>query len=378
MEHYYILSTKYSVKERQTKKYGKQYDAVFRLITMDGREMQKRLCGYPSKTALREAHTDFVTKYCELVRANPLRKENPSQGKLTPLFSDLYTEYLLAQNNQIKDSSIYEKQKFYRNYYQDEFGSKRISELTKAYLIDWQDKIWSMKNPRTGNFYSYKYLSSIRSYLYTFLAWVEYKYEIPNQLAKVKKPKRRIPKTPMKFWNAQEFEQFISVVDNPTYKTMFTTLFYSGRRKGEVIALDFNDVGTDRIFFDKTYTRKTTDGTTYKITSTKNEKRDYTIICEPLQAALQVYEPQKPFYFGGDKPIHENTLSNAFDRYIEKSGVKKIRMHDLRHSFVSMLIHLNASVYVIANLIGDTPEQVLKTYGHLYEEDKQKIISQIK
>ena len=52
-------------------------------------------------------------------------------------------------------------------------------------------------------------------------------------------------------------------------------------------------------------------------------------------------------------------------------------MHDLRHSFVSMCIHLGASVYVVADLIGDTVEQVLKTYGHLYQEDRQSIIDRI-
>lgn len=52
-------------------------------------------------------------------------------------------------------------------------------------------------------------------------------------------------------------------------------------------------------------------------------------------------------------------------------------MHDLRHSFVSMCIHLGASVYVVASLIGDTPEQILKTYGHLYESDKANIIAKI-
>lgn len=53
-------------------------------------------------------------------------------------------------------------------------------------------------------------------------------------------------------------------------------------------------------------------------------------------------------------------------------------MHDLRHSFVSMLIHLGANFMVVADLIGDTLEQVTKTYAHMYEEDKQNIISLIR
>ena len=63
--------------------------------------------------------------------------------------------------------------------------------------------------------------------------------------------------------------------------------------------------------------------------------------------------------------------------YIKKSGVKQIRIHDLRHSFVSMIIHMGANILLVADLIGDTVEQVTKTYGHLYEHDKISIIKSI-
>lgn len=148
-------------------------------------------------------------------------------------------------------------------------------------------------------------------------------------------------------------------------------------KKGEVLALTPENVKSNSIVFSKTYSRKTIDGSPYKITSTKNEKQNSTPICDTLQNILKEYEPQTPFFFGGESPIHENTVSHAFDRYVNKSGVTKIRMHDLRHSFVSMCIHLGASVYVVADLIGDTVEQILKTYGHLYNEDKYEIIKKI-
>lgn len=82
----------------------------------------------------------------------------------------------------------------------------------------------------------------------------------------------------MQFWTREEFDKFISVVGDPTYRAIFNMLYFTGRRKGEVIALNIDDVKHDSIIFDKTYTRKTTDGSGYKITSTKNEKRNKTII----------------------------------------------------------------------------------------------------
>lgn len=377
---YFLSSTKYSVVERQTKR-GKVYDCRFRLTTTDGKTIHKKLSGYPTKTALKEAYTDFVTKNCELLKNNPeaarRKKENATTADRSMNFDDLHAEYMQSLQTQNKESTIYSKEIAYRLYFKPYFENCRVDELTKADFATWQDKLWAMKMPNGEN-YAYKYLAKMRSYLSAFLTWVSEKYEIPNQLEKVKKPKRRAPKTQMSIWTREEFEKFISVVDDTTFHAMFMMLFFTGRRKGEVLALHNTDVQADRICFDKTYTRKTTDGSTYKITTTKNEKRSWTIIAAPLKDELAHYAPQEPFYFGGDNPIHENTLSHAFDRYIAKAGVKRIRVHDLRHSFVSMCIHLGASVYVVADLIGDKPEQVLKTYGHLYEEDKVKIISRIK
>ena len=182
----------------------------------------------------------------------------------------------------------------------------------------------------------------------------------------------------MLFWTREEFEKFSAVVDNQTYRAFFSVLFYTGRRKGEVLALSPSDVLKDSIKFNKSLTRKTLDDNTYKITSTKTEKVASTPICEPLKKELQNYTvPKGPFYFGGDTPLTDNTLRRAFNKYSAIAGVKQIRVHDLRHSFVSMLIHLGANLTVVADLIGDTLAQVTKTYAHLYIEDKQAIINKI-
>lgn len=373
---YYISTTNYSVQERQTQS-GKVYDCVFRVITLDGQVKQKKLCGFKTKNALKDAHADFIAKFCRPLTSYRGQRQGGSTGSLPPLFTDLYAEYIFSIQNQVKHSTLRDKEKFNRLYLTPFFGNLRINEITKTLLYQWQDKMWTSKNPRTGDFYSFQYLSNARNYLSAFLSWVEERYNFPNLLRSVKKPKRRSPKTEMRFWTRQQFDKFLSVITNKSHRAFFSILFYTGKRKGEVIALHYSDVQGDRICFSKTYSRKTIDGTPYKITSTKNEKRLTTPICKTLQKILQEYEGGKPFYFGGKTPMHENTLSHAFERYTTAAQLPKIRVHDLRHSFVSMCLHLGASVYTVADLIGDSVEQVFKTYGHLYDEDKQKIIDKI-
>lgn len=375
MEQYYISSTKYNLQERQTKLNGRVWDIVFYITTLDGFRKQKKLSGFKSKTAAKEAYTDFVTKHCTLTKIAPKKKTDIAAE--IPTVAELVPQYILSLNNQTKESTIYDRQNIFKSTLIPMLGDLKMTELTKERLYQWQDELWAMKNPRTNDRYGYEYLSSIRGHLGAFLGWGESRHGFPNNLKFVKKPKRRVAKNEMQFWSREEFDEFIKCVDDPRYKMMFTMSFFTGRRKGEILALSPSDIKKDSILFNKTYTRKTVDGSPYKITTSKNEKIGYTPICPALRQALSGYQGEAPFFFGGDKPIHENTLTHAFDAYIKKSGVKRIRYHDLRHSFVSMLLHNGANFMVVADLIGDTVDQVIKTYGHLYENDKIKIVESI-
>ncbi len=71
MIEYYTSSTKYSLQERMTRR-GKVYDVVFRIVTLDGIEKQKKLSGFATKTLAKQGYTDFITSKCELVKNNPI------------------------------------------------------------------------------------------------------------------------------------------------------------------------------------------------------------------------------------------------------------------------------------------------------------------
>lgn len=377
MQQYYISSTKYNLQERNTKLRGKVFDVVFYIQTLDGVRKQKRLSGFKTKTAAKEAYTDFVTKHCTLTKIAP-KTIKTNEISTIHTVAELVPEYILSLPNQNKESSIYDKTRLFNNLLIPMIGTCKMTELTDDRLYLWQDKLWAMKNPETGDFYSYEYLCKIRGFFSSFLSWAERRYKYINNMRKVQRPKPRESKDEMLFWTREEFEKFIKVVDNPRYRMMFTMSFFTGRRKGEILALSHSDIKSDSILFNKTYTRKTVDGTPYKITTSKNEKVGYTPICPALRSVLSEYKGESPFFFGGEAPIHENTLTHAFDAYIKKADVKRIRYHDLRHSFVSMLLHNGANFMVVADLIGDTVEQVIKTYGHLYDADKMRVVESIK
>ena len=116
---FYISSTKYNLQERMTKR-GKVYDVVFRIVTLDGIEKQKRLSGFANKSLAKQAYTDFVTSKCELVKNNPIKKK--AVDKKVPTVDELIPEYIASLFNQNKTSSIYSKKHIYRTFVSPTLG----------------------------------------------------------------------------------------------------------------------------------------------------------------------------------------------------------------------------------------------------------------
>lgn len=374
----YISSNKYNIQERKTKLRGKVYDVVFRVVTEDGTEIQKKLSGYETKALAKTAYLSFVTENCTLWKQNPLKKKKAvEKGKSTFKVKELLPIYVNAIVNQNKESVVWDRKLILTNFVLPTFGEKQVNAITKEDLYKWQDELWQRKNPRTNEYLSSHYLLKIRQSFSMFLDFAESRYDVKNLLKEVKPPKKRESKPVMQFWTKADFEKFIAVVDDKMYRTLFSVLFYTGRRKSEVLALTPSDLKISHINFNKSLTIRTLDGSPYKITSTKADKCYTTPICDTLWDELCSYTPQSPFLFGGEKPVAYETLRRKFAEYTQKAGLKPIRIHDLRHSFVSMCIHLGANFMVVADLIGDTVEQVTKTYGHMYETDKQKIVDLI-
>jgi integrase len=65
-------------------------------------------------------------------------------------------------------------------------------------------------------------------------------------------------------------------------------------------------------------------------------------------------------------------------RGVKKTGVKKIRLHDLRHSHASLLVEMNFSIKEIADRLGhEKVETTLNTYSHLYPNKQAQLADRL-
>lgn len=306
-------------------------------------------------------------------------------------FDDLFALYKKKEEAELAVSSYYDLTWIFDKFILPYFHGKTMSELKKVDFSLWQTELWTTKNPKTNEFYAQKYLTKIRSTLMTFMTWCEDTFEIPNLYSSVKKPKRKEMKKEMEFWELTEFLKFQEAVDDVMWKTFFMCLFYSGCRVGELVALsDFDVIRENDIYIlsiHKGLTRKTakTDDKyiiTAPKTATSNRKVQFPEVMTKQLEEYFAYKKQNripsTFLFGGDAPIPQRTYQRYFNQYTQEAELKHIRIHDLRHSHASMLIHLNVPITVISKRLGHSSiKMTLEKYSHCYSDGENIAISAI-
>lgn len=158
----------------------------------------------------------------------------------------------------------------------------------------------------------------------------------------------------------------------------FMTLYYTGMRIGEMMALTLADVDFKHctIKINKTLHRRNKNDV---ITPPKTPKSNRSVSIPPFLADyLRAYTNQIYKLQPNDRifPFTRGKLRYDMKIGCEKSGVKQIRLHDLRHSHVAYLIEIGIeNIFLISERLGhDSVQTTLNTYGHLYP-DKQNVIS---
>ena len=84
------------------------------------------------------------------------------------------------------------------------------------------------------------------------------------------------------------------------------------------------------------------------------------------------------YLFGGESPLSPMGIDYHFKRAVKESGVKPIRIHDLRHSHATWLINNGVNIVAVSRRLGHASiEQTLKTYTHLLRESENDLITAI-
>ena len=323
----------YKDKERNT------YYCRFYYTDWQGQKRQKCKRGFKLQ---REAK-DWERLFLEQVAKNP---------DIT--FESLYEKYKEYITPRIRESTAHTRFHMMDRHILPFFKDRVISDISPADISAWQIEMM-------GKGLSDTYLRSANTYLKTVFAYaVEY---LGLERTPCRKPIGSTKTQNADFWTPEEYSLFIHECrDNTEYYTIFEILYYTGMRAGELLALTLNDIDfkNNQISINKTFYHLTGRDT---IQPPKTAKGERTVnipdfLTDEIKEYLKhLYKPDP-----NDRlfPKQLNYIRSAFNIRVKRSGVKKIRIHDLRHTYATFFnnIPLTKSFYDIlldSNLLYYSP-----------------------
>ena len=251
------------------------------------------------------------------------------------------------------------------------FGKRKIAEITAADIRMWQNKMME------GG-YSQTYLKTINNQITAIFNYAVRYYDLPRNPCKQAGTIGKGEAEEMGIWTREEFEQFLECVENkPISYYAFLTMFWTGVRVGELLAVTVDDFSAEKRTLNINKSLQRYDGKDV-ITEPKTQKGKRVVtLPENLVLHLQDYIGKMYGLRGSDRlfPITKSYLEHEMIRGIKESGVKKIRLHDLRHSHASMLIsQLGAQPKLVADRLGHEKIQTtLNTYSHLFPNQNMEL-----
>ena len=289
-------------------------------------------------------------------------------------FADFWKMYCADMETCLREHTIRTKKYIVKLKILPYFGNKRVNDITAADIRQWQNELIKMG-------YSPTYLKTINNQLSAIFNYAVRYYDLKSNPCAKAGSMGKSKAEEMDFWTGEEFRKFIDSVMNKRLSYMaFMTLYWTGMRMGELLALNPKDVDLEKrtISITKSYQRL---GKKDVITPPKTPKSKRVItIPEFLAADIKDYMDSLYDLQENDRlfPITKYYLEHEMQRGIKESGVKRIRVHDLRHSHASMLIELGFSPLEIANRLGhEKVETTLNTYAHLYPNKQTKLAERL-
>lgn len=335
-----------------------------RYMDWKGERKQKCKRGFETKRDAQEWERTF-------------QQQNASDLDMTfEAFTELYSQDIKGR---LKENTWLTKDHIIKTKILPYFGKLRISEITTKHIIAWQNELLAYRDEKRKP-YSQTYLKTVHNQLSAIFNHAVKHYDLRSNPAAKAGSMGDKESGNISFWTKEEYKRFADeMMDKPTSFYAFEMLYWCGIREGELLALtaaDF-DFKKETVRINKSYQRLHGEDV---ITTPKTKKSNRTIkmpkfLCDEIQDYLgMLYGLKKK-----DRifTITKSYLHHEMDRGAKASGVKRIRIHDLRHSHISLLIDMGFSAVAIADRVGHESIEITYRYAHLFPSKQAEMADKL-
>jgi len=326
-----------------------------------GKKKKKKKEGFKKQSEAKAFERDFLSK---------------SQASPDMAFGHLVEIYMEDCKSRLKPTTYANKEYVINLKVLPYFKDMPINTIEPSTIRKWQNELLDHENN-----YSQTYLKTVNNQISAIFNFAMKYYKLPSNPARVCGSMGKKNADSMLFWTTDEFKKFIPIVSSkPASNAIFELLFWTGIRSGELLALTLNDFDftNKTVSISKNYARHEGDDLIMD-PKTPKSKRIITIpefLCDIIKdyaSKLYDYEPSERLF-----ELTKYYLHHEMDRGCKHSGVKRIRIHDLRHSHASLLIEMGFSPLLISERLGhENVETTLQTYSHLYPNKHSEVADRL-
>jgi integrase len=176
-----------------------------------------------------------------------------------------------------------------------------------------------------------------------------------------------------------EARRFVAAILDDPWEALYLVAIFTGMREGEMFALQLADLDLDHGW---AYVRRSVGGAKAKkaLKGTKNKASRRAVplpppVVEALRAHRKRVIAQKIETLNvfsnedGGAPSRHNWPRRYFHPLLKRAGLPRIKVHDLRHSFVTLLIAFGVQPEVIQGLGGWSDIRTLMTLRACVPDD---------
>lgn len=190
----------------------------------------------------------------------------------------------------------------------------------------------------------------------------------------------KVQKQEMKILHPEDMKAYLEAAEKRGVLPMFYLELVSGIRKGELVALRWEDLDVEHRTI--SVSKQALGGLGKELVvnrpKTENSIRAISIPQDAVDLLVQAHEkhPENPYLFpspltGG--MYHPDSVVNLHKKILKDAGLEHIRFHDLRHTFATMALQNGVDVKTVSNMLGHYDAGfTLRTYTHATRQMQQQ------
>lgn len=326
----------------------------------------ERYSQYVSATSSSDANKQLALFVASIEKGEYSKQSSVTFVEFAQLFLDKY-----ARTN-LSDTTVRDYKHRLNKHILNEIGDKKLTNIKRLHIQEFANKLLEEYNLSSKTIKNYiKLISAILNKA------VEWDFIQNNVADKVTIPKNyNKPKSKVILYSYDEIDLFIKALESLEDKELqmaIYTSFYTGARRGEVLALTFNDINFSKCTIDFNKSKISIEGGT-KIKDIKNSKpRLFYVPKSYIDKVKQYYN-----YLG--KPntnkelfkIHPDTYTRKFKDFLIDNNLRKVNLKDLRALNESILVNKGVDVVLASKRLGHLPSTATNYYlDQIPEEDKK-------